>query len=218
MRAVELHLMPEGRAFPGLDTAIRDLDGIRRETLMNFEWHSDGTYTLVYRLSGTATDALEALLEEHRQVRSYDLITEEDARIYAFVHVTEREGLSRLLSIAETHALLLETPFRFTDQGIRVTVAGDGNGLQGAFTEGSDIIDIDVESTSVYSPDKPEFIERMTDRQYEALATAYDLGYYETPRTVSFEEVAEELDCAPSTANELLRRAETALVSAVLGE
>lgn len=215
MRAVEMHLMPDGRAFPGLDTALRDLEGIQRETLLNFEWHSDGTYTLVYRLSGPETDGLEMLLAEHEQVLSYDLVVE-DERIYAFTHISEHEALSRLLKITEDHALLLETPFQLTPNGIRVTVAGEETQLQSAFEKATGEIDIDIESTKVYSPDEQPFVERMTDRQYEALVTAYELGYYETPRTVSFEEVAEELDCAPSTANELLRRAEAALVSAVL--
>jgi predicted DNA binding protein len=215
MRAVELHLIPENNAFPGIDEAIRDLDGIQRETMMNFEWHSDETYTLVYRLSGDATEELDDLLDSHDQVRSYDVMTEDD-RIYVFVHLTARETLSQLLEIAETHQLLLETPFQFTQHGVRVTVAGEESELQTAYSKGMDAMEIEVESTGVYQPDEPDFVEQMTDRQYEALVTAFDLGYYETPRTVSFEEVADALDCAPSTANELLRRAEAALVSSML--
>jgi predicted DNA binding protein len=215
MRAVELHLMPDGHAFPGLDKSLRDLDAVSRETMMNFDWHSDGTYTLVYRLSGEDTDALDDHLADHEQVQTYDIV-EEDDRIYAFVHLTPRESLSRLLEIAESHQLILETPFQFTERGIRVRVAGEEAELQSAFAEGTDEIEIDVESTGMYSPDEPDFVEQMTERQYEALVTAFDLGYYETPRTISFEEVADELDCAPSTANELLRRAEAALVSSVL--
>lgn len=215
MRAVELHLMPDGHAFPGLDDSLRDLEAVSRETMMNFDWHSDGTYTLVYRLSGEDTDALDDHLEAHEQVQTYDIV-EEDDRIYAFVHLTPRESLSRLLEIAESHQLILETPFQFTERGIRVRVAGEEAELQSAFAEGTDEIEIDVESTGMYSPDEPDFVEQMTERQYEALVTAFDLGYYETPRTISFEEVADELDCAPSTANELLRRAEAALVSSVL--
>ncbi len=216
MRAVEMHLMPEARAFPGIDAALRELPGIRRETLMNFDWHGDGTYTVLYQLSGSAVESVRELLAEHEQVRSFDLVTESDERIYAFVHITEREGLSRLLDIADNHALLLERPFRFTDAGIRLTVAGEESDLQAAFAKAADEIQIDVESTGRYNPAQPGFLERMTERQYEALLTAYELGYYETPRTVSFEEVADALDCAPSTANELLRRAESELVSAIL--
>lgn len=218
MRAVELHLIPEGGAFPGIDTALKAFEGVERKTLMNLEWQSDGTYSLVYRLAGTDIEALEELLDDHEQVRSFDILPQSGDRLYVFIHISERQLLSELLALTEEHGLLLETPFRFTSDGIRVTVAGDESSLQAAYTEGSKIIDIDVESTGTYSPDEPEYLERMTDRQYEALETAHKLGYYEPDTTISFEEVAEELDCAPSTANELLRRAEAALVAGVIGD
>jgi len=215
MRAVELHLMPEGGAFPGIDEMFADLSGVHREALSNLDWHTDGTYTLLHRLVGTETDPLRDALEDHDDVLSYELVTE-DSRMYTFAHVTERETLTQLLEVTEEHALLLDPPFRYTDDGIRVTVAGSDDSLQSAFAKVSRRIDVEVESTGVYVPDEPDYLERMTDRQYEAVVTAYDLGYYETPRTVSFEEVADDLGCAPSTANELLRRAEAELVDALL--
>lgn len=218
MRAVVLHLMPEGRAFPGIDDALMNLEGIEREALTNLEWHSDGTYTMIYRLSGTATDELSDLFDQHEDVIEYDILSHSERRIYAFVRTTEREGLSELLSIVEHHGLLLDTPFRFSSEGIRVTVAGSDADLQQAFAKGTDKISIDVESTGTYTPEEPEYLDRMTDRQYEALLTAYELGYYEPDQSVSFEEVAQALGCAPSTANELLRRAEAALVSGVIGD
>jgi hypothetical protein len=52
----------------------------------------------------------------------------------------------------------------------------------------------------------------LTDPQREALRTAYELGYFEVPRGASLEAVADELDIAPSSASERLRRAQTHLV------
>jgi len=54
----------------------------------------------------------------------------------------------------------------------------------------------------------------LTERQRTALAAARAAGYYEIPRTGSVADVAESLDCSSSTAGELLRRAEAALVEA----
>jgi predicted DNA binding protein len=56
----------------------------------------------------------------------------------------------------------------------------------------------------------------VTDRQRAALAAGLAVGYYEVPRTGSVADVAAELDCATSTAGELLRRGEASLVSAFL--
>jgi len=57
----------------------------------------------------------------------------------------------------------------------------------------------------------------LTDRQREALAAAWDAGFYEVPRNGGIEDVAAALDCAVSTASDLLRRAESRLVGDVLG-
>lgn len=217
MRAVELHLLPENGAFPGIDSRIAAVEGVTREALTNLGWHSDGSYTLLYRLAAADMDEIRQAVDEHEDVKRYELIAEEDA-LYAFLHVSEREMLSELLSITEEHALLLEPPFQFTKQGVRVTVAGEEQALQNAFEEVTDSIAVDVEWMGGYSPNRTDSLNKLTDRQREALTTAHELGYYETPRAVSFEEVATRLDCASSTANELLRRAEAKIIDTALAE
>ncbi|WP_135820108.1 helix-turn-helix domain-containing protein [Halostella litorea] len=52
----------------------------------------------------------------------------------------------------------------------------------------------------------------LTDRQREALRTAYELGHFEVPRRATLAEVAAELDISASSASERLRRAQTRLV------
>lgn len=52
----------------------------------------------------------------------------------------------------------------------------------------------------------------LTDRQHEALRTAYELGYFEIPRRASLQAVAAELDISASSVSERLRRAQTRLV------
>lgn len=52
----------------------------------------------------------------------------------------------------------------------------------------------------------------LTDRQSEALRTAYELGYFDIPRGASLEEVAAELDISASSVSERLRRAQTQLI------
>ncbi|MBZ6497035.1 helix-turn-helix domain-containing protein [Natrinema longum] len=52
----------------------------------------------------------------------------------------------------------------------------------------------------------------LTDRQHEALRTAYERGYFDIPRQASLEDVAAELDISPSSVSERLRRAQTQLI------
>lgn len=55
--------------------------------------------------------------------------------------------------------------------------------------------------------------ERLTDRQREVIRTAYECGYYETPRTRTGSEVAAELGVTSATFTELVRVAERRLVA-----
>ena len=54
--------------------------------------------------------------------------------------------------------------------------------------------------------------ELLTDRQMEVFDLACRHGYYEEPKKISIEELAQKLDISPSTCSELLRKAERKLL------
>ncbi|GKZ16011.1 helix-turn-helix domain-containing protein [Haladaptatus sp. T7] len=57
----------------------------------------------------------------------------------------------------------------------------------------------------------------LTHRQEEALQLAISRGYYESPRQVSTEELAEEMDISQPSLSSLLRRGERQLLTSALG-
>lgn len=58
--------------------------------------------------------------------------------------------------------------------------------------------------------------EALSDRQREALVTAFELGYFEVPRGATLTDVANELDIAAPSCSERLRRAQRALIAGSL--
>ena len=56
-------------------------------------------------------------------------------------------------------------------------------------------------------------VDALTNRQFEVVRTAYDLGFYEIPREASTEDVAVELGLDPATVSEHLQRAERNLLT-----
>jgi len=56
----------------------------------------------------------------------------------------------------------------------------------------------------------------LTDRQYEALTLAISRGYYESPRQITAEELAEEMGISQPSMSSLLRRGERQLLSSTL--
>lgn len=59
-------------------------------------------------------------------------------------------------------------------------------------------------------------IPGLTDEQFRLLQSAYDGGYYEMPREISQEELAEEFRISPSGVSQRLRRATADLVASML--
>jgi hypothetical protein len=58
----------------------------------------------------------------------------------------------------------------------------------------------------------------LTDKQADLVEAAVERGYYDTPRTCSLTELAEELGMAKSTCSETLHRAEGKIIKQFVGE
>jgi hypothetical protein len=69
-------------------------------------------------------------------------------------------------------------------------------------------------SDASFSPDSP--LNQLTEKQREVLITAYKLGYYDIPRRINSDQLAEKLGIVNSTLVEHLRKAERRLLAHVL--
>lgn len=74
---------------------------------------------------------------------------------------------------------------------------------------------VDVDSASLDSIGDVDHFGQMTAKQRDTLETAYRTGYFEFPREMSGQEVAELLGCSSATFSEHLRAAEAKLLDSV---
>lgn len=216
MQAVELRLRPSVGAFPGVDSDFAAAREIERHAILNLDWLGDGELVVLFHLDAPAAEPIEAIAEQRDDVSEYEVIEIEDGSYHTYLHLKHSDFVSELRRLMREYALLLHRPIRFDGDSIIVTIAGDEEIAGDAFMDLQDIVDLSVEWTGTYRPLDKTPLAKLTDRQREALETAYDIGFYETPREASYDDLAEELDCAPSTANALLHRSEAALIEAVL--
>ncbi|SDM43972.1 HTH DNA binding domain-containing protein [Halogranum gelatinilyticum] len=134
-----------------------------------------------------------------------------DGGTYAFLHQSEYELDADVLDLVARSGVVFLPPVVFLDDGDAVFEAvGEQAELSRLYADLGDLLDTRIERVSEFR--KPSSPARLTDRQQAALAAAEALGYYDVPRTGSVSDVAAELDCARSTAGELLRKAEAAVV------
>lgn len=110
---------------------------------------------------------------------------------------------------------------------LRASAAGGVWTLQLRFADRSDIGEVfddefsqryEATVTRLYdSSDTPVAQTGVTDKQQQALATAFEMGYYSVPRDVDLRTVGEQLGISRQAVSERLRRGHELLVGDYLG-
>lgn len=102
------------------------------------------------------------------------------------------------------------------DEGMDIAMVGSQEDIAREISEyGATGMTVLLERIADYGGPR-NTLDVLTDRQREILQTAYDLGYFDVPRSVSTADVAGTLELDPSTVAEHLQRAECNLVANLL--
>jgi hypothetical protein len=101
---------------------------------------------------------------------------------------------------------------------VRVTFLGDDNQVKEAIELAKKIGNFKVVSLMDAKFLHSSPIGRLTGKQRDAIILAFELGYFDTPRKISSEQLATKLGLASSTLAVHLRRAERRLLAEMLNE
>lgn len=169
------------------------------DTVTTLSWYDAGRETVAEVLT-----AVETVTERH--------LVEGDGGTYAFLHQTGYEFDADLLELVAESRVVFRPPVTFLNGGdATVEAVGETRALSEFYERLRGRVRVTVERVRDFR--RGASPSRLTDRQRAALEAGTAVGYYEVPRTGSVEAVAAELGCAPSTAGELLRKAESAVVA-----
>jgi predicted DNA binding protein len=120
---------------------------------------------------------------------------------------------------ASTQAgLIVRKPIIYRDGTMSARVVGDAEPLQRALDAAPDGVEVQIDEISQLQGHASDPVVQLSDRQREAVAVALELGYYNQPRGATHEDVAAELNCAPSTVSDHLQKAEATIVRGVIDE
>jgi predicted DNA binding protein len=114
-----------------------------------------------------------------------------------------------LLLAAQDSGIPLEMPFELVDGSAVWDITASSDRLSAL---GTQLRSFGIPFTIDYIQQEVQKGQLLTDSQSEIVETAIDEGYYDTPRTCSLTELAEELDRAKSTVSETLHRAESKII------
>jgi len=194
-------------------------EGYEVSRLLQYARAGEGPDTFLFHVEGEApdTDSYEAALADLPTVVEYALSPCPDDTFYLYVREAVPDHAEAFVGAFSQPGLVGLMPIEYRADGtVQVTVVGPADRLQSAVEETPDRMTVEVLEIGEYDARRLDAGGGLTDRQFEAVAAAVDVGYYATPREGGVEDVGERLDCAPGTAAELLRRAERSVMERVV--
>jgi predicted DNA binding protein len=158
------------------------------------------------------TDCLHAL----DRVESADVAPIDDDAFYVYVRERPSDTATSLLDAFESSDLLAIPPIEYrTDRTITMGVVGDPAVLRAAFDAAPSGVAVGVNRVGDAPSTNAPGGRDLTTRQREVVRAAKRMDYYTVPREASVEDVADAVDCAPGTAAEHLRKAESRVFDAL---
>lgn len=208
---------PEARRNP-LHTFLVEHEGMQLAQLWNWHEATDGNGDLLlFRVVGEFAP-YTAALDEAAFVSAYETARIDDESFYLYVEHETRDADHAFREPFLDQRVLTAPPIEFAANGeTRMEVVGRAADVQAVVDGFPPAYEVRVDRVSSYGRGMTATGSLLTERQREALAVAVELGYYDIPRTASVEDVAGELNCAPSTASDHLRKAQARLARDVGG-
>lgn len=215
MKHVRLSLTAHGREaelHPMYDLMANGDQVERAETThVNFTGDDLG---IMHYVEGDRED-FEAAIAAMDDVHEYELTDAEAGSFYAYLHCDPGDATAMFQALTQDR-LIRVPPMTFrADGSVTVSLIGVADEIQTAVDEIPGIVDVTIEEITGVGRATGAARSLLSDRQRAALDAALELGYYDIPREASNEDVAEAIGCAPSTAAEHLRKAESAVLQAV---
>jgi predicted DNA binding protein len=138
-------------------------------------------------------------------------VVEDTDGTYAFLQQGDYEFSAALLEAIADAQVVFIPPVVFHETGtVRFEAVGETDALSTFHETLSEFGDLTIDAVHEFERERSP--SRLTDRQRAALEAAVSVGYYEVPREGTVADVADVIDCSTSTAGELLRKAEAAVV------
>lgn len=204
MRRLEARLSRDAAACP---------ETIDTGEIVNMQYLRDGSLIQLYQLeSGDDTVTPENIPSETLDFERFD---PEGEYTYVYHRSDPNQVVQALIDLIDTYHLVVDLPIVFDPDGVVVTVIGEAENIQAAYDTIPDPIkqETTVEQITRYSPVARGLHTQLTSRQRQVLKAAFEVGYYDVPREATAADIADQVDCSPSTASEHLRKIEASVMS-----
>lgn len=198
-----LHVTDVAAAVPGMQLTVE-----------RWRIESDDVLCLFILAEGDRFDDLEAAFEDLPNSKDVDVVSE--------------RGPSRLYQVRLV-STVRHLPEYSTVNGVisHVRIEPDGVYVTGYLANREELIEtrefltsqgIDMEVVRLQEATESDPESGLTDEQFEAVITAYEMGYFDVPKAATQADIADALDISPPSLSERLKRAQQKLIERHLVE
>lgn len=207
MKQVQFSIDYPDRLRHPVHRAIVDGGEIARAELLMWSPTADATTLLWF---DAAPGPVRAVLSSIESLVASSLVRD-GGGTYAFLGQETYEFPAPVLDVVAEASVIFVPPVVFSATGsVTVEAVGEAAGLGDLRKSLAALGDVAIERVRPFA--RRATPSRLTDRQAAALEAAVSVGYYEIPRSGSIADVADALECSSSTAGELVRKAESAVI------
>lgn len=191
--------------------------GATLERLRGIRLLEDDSVLSLYEVTADRASVETAL--DRTETVEHASVTAAGDTVTALVHAETPTLLREVLEFKQTQRVFFEYPFEFVEparSSLRVTEVGPQQALERLVAIDPEGVSLDIERVQQYSPFRDHLFASLTDRQQEVLVTAYEQGYFGSPRAATHEDIAAELGCSAPTVGHHLQAIQARLVEAIL--
>ena len=212
MNAIRIAIMHTETTIHPIHSLVCSAPAVSRELIL-YVTVTDGFETTINYVEGDP-EVYESALRTELDIDEYELYPDGDDGCYSYLR-NELDTYNRALAMAfQRETLAVIPPIEYLpDRRMVVSTVTTSSEFREIREEIPDELTVDVISVGSV----PQIADApLTAERRRALETAWELGYYEIPRTATLQDIADRLDCAASTVSDLLRRGQSSLVAAAL--
>lgn len=177
--------------------------------------YTEETLAMLHYVEGDV-DAFRDATRDVSLLEDLTIMPAGEGACYAFVTCETTPPMRQLYGPIQGMTAMPVPPIVYHPDGtLTINIVGPPAELKSVLDGVPDPMNVTVEEVGGIETLPGMAETRLSPRQREALDAAIELGYYVIPREATHEDVAAAIDCAPSTAAEHLRKAESAVLRSV---
>jgi len=209
--------VPERGWFHPIETDIVPAPDVRRKAIHEMKLLDEETVMTLYEFAGDPA-TIRDICERRADIYAHELFGSGD-RLLVYAQFEPNEFVSGFIELQRDLRVMVGHVTEFTeDGGLQVTLVGRMDKLREITEMLEEWVDITVEQVGEHRPPDARLYHSLTERQRETLRAALELGYYESPRQATHEDVAAALDRTAGTVAEHLQKVESAVLQEIVPE